>query len=89
MTEATASCATHLMLGDKTLRVIRALERVADHRCCPACYFQQLHPYLEVDDKVALYRVCFDCQCENHKDEKQETVDDDTYAAVPASGIYG
>lgn len=81
-------CAVHMVLRKRILRVIRALKGLEDHRCCPACYFQYLHPYLEEDDKAALFRVTRDCKCEEDKDEKDVAGDDETYPAVKAHGIH-
>lgn len=53
-----------MVRGLRKERIVEALVKLADHQCCPQCYFSYLKPYLDPEGCQALYATTKDCQCE-------------------------
>ena len=51
-------------LEQKTLKLLKNLEALADDRACAVCYHCLIIPWLERKDAAALYWSAFDCRCD-------------------------
>ena len=51
-------------MGCDIQTVVAFLAAVADHKCCPLCYFSYLRKFLDADSQHSLFCTAADCRCD-------------------------